>query len=63
KKYKKKNLESRLLKIKGLGKKRLNTIFIKFGSINSLISSSVNEIAMTEGIGENLAKKIFLYLH
>ena len=63
KKYKKKNLESRLLKIKGLGKKRLNTIFIKFGSINSLISSSVNEIAMTEGIGENLAKKIFEYLH
>ncbi len=61
--YKKDNQRSKLLTIEGLGSKRLNAIIKKFGSIESLKNASVEEISTSEGIGENLAKKIFEYLH
>ncbi len=61
--YKKSNLKSKLLTIKGLGRKRLNIILKKFGSIELLKKASLEEISMCEGIGEDLAKKIFEYLH
>lgn len=61
--YKKDNQKSKLLTIEGLGSKRLNAIIKKFGSIESLKKASVEEISNSEGIGKNLAKKIFEYLH
>lgn len=63
KRYKAGNLQSDLLKIKGLGKKRLNLIIKEFGSIEALKEVTLEQISKSEGIGDDLAKKIFEYLH
>ena len=49
--------------IDGLGKKRVNILLNKFGSIRSLIEADKDDIAKIEGIGESLAEKIFYHLH
>ena len=61
--YKNKTLKTKLLKINGLGKKRLNSIFKKYKSIKSLSKASSKNISSIEGVGPDLAKKIFDYLH
>ena len=63
KRYTRRNLESELLMIKGLGKKRINLIFKKFGSIKSLINADINQIAEIDGVGDILAKMIFDNIH
>jgi len=33
----------------------------KFGTIDKIMSASIEELCQTEGIGEELAKKIYTY--
>ncbi len=54
----KRTLKSLLSEIDGIGKVKRNALIDKFGDISTLISSSVEELAEVEGIGEKLAEKI-----
>lgn len=59
--HSKRNLESVLLEIEGVGKVKRMSLLNKFGTIDKIMSASESEIALTEGIGEKLAKIIKNY--
>ena len=63
KKYKNETLESRLKQISGVGEKRINALLKTYGSIESLKKAEMEEIAKMKGIGDDLAKKIYEFLH
>lgn len=58
----KRNLQSILTEIDGVGKVKRNALMDKFKDLSSLISASVDEIAKTEGIGDKLAVTIKEFL-
>jgi excinuclease ABC subunit C len=57
----KRNLQSALTEIDGVGKQKAIALMNKFSSIDKIISASEEELAQTEGIGKELAKKIKEY--
>jgi excinuclease ABC subunit C len=57
----KRNLQSALTEIDGVGKQKAIALMNKFSSIDRIISASEEELAQTEGIGKELAKKIKEY--
>jgi excinuclease ABC subunit C len=57
----KRNLQSALTEIDGVGKQKAIALMNKFSSIDKIISASEEELAKTEGIGKELAKKIKEY--
>ena len=59
--HSKRNLASVLQEIDGIGKKKRMALMEKFGSIDKIMSADVKALCEVEGIGEELAKKIFTY--
>ena len=59
--HSKRNLASVLEEIEGIGKKKRLALLDKFGTIDKIMSANVNELCLVEGIGEELAKKIYSY--
>ena len=59
--HSKRNLASVLREIEGVGKKKQIALMEKFGTIDKIISASVEDLATAEGIGEELAKRIYRY--
>ncbi|MBO7215013.1 MAG: excinuclease ABC subunit C, partial [Clostridia bacterium] len=58
----KRNLQSVLTEIPGIGKAKRNALMDKFKDISSLNLASAEEIAKTDGIGDKLAKTIKEFL-
>lgn len=56
-------LRSELEKIPLIGKSKVNILFDKFKSIDSIKSASLEELMSTKGVGEKLARNIFDYFH
>ncbi len=59
--HSKRNLSSILQEIEGIGKKKRAALLEKFGTIDKIMSASIEELSTVEGIGEELAKKIYTY--
>jgi excinuclease ABC subunit C len=59
--HSKRNLESVLTEIDGVGKVKRMALLEKFGSLDKIMQASEDELAQTEGIGKDLAKKIKTY--
>ena len=59
--HSKRNLSSVLEEIDGVGKKKRMALLEKFGTIDKIISADVAALCEVEGIGEELAKKIYTY--
>ena len=56
--HSKRNLASVLQEIEGIGKKKRKALMEKFGTIDKIMSASLEELCETEGVGTELAKKI-----
>ena len=61
--HSKRNLESVLSEIDGVGKKKRRALLDKFGTIDRIMNASESELAETEGIGPVLAKTIYDYFN
>ncbi len=59
--HSKRNLESVLEGIDGVGKKKRLALMQKFGTIDKIMHASVEELCAAEGIGEELAGRIKTY--
>ena len=59
--HSKRNLSSVLQEIDGIGKKKRMALLEKFGTIDKIMSASVEELCEVEGIGVELANKIYSY--
>ncbi len=59
--HSKRNLASVLQEIDGVGKKKQKALMEKFGTIDKIISATEEELCQAEGIGPELAKKIWSY--
>ena len=59
--HSKRNLASVLQEIDGIGKKKRMALLEKFGTIDKIMSASIDELCQVEGIGVELAKKIYTY--
>ncbi len=59
--HSKRNLASVLREIEGVGAKKQKALMQKFSTIDRILSASVEDLAETEGIGEELAKRIKKY--
>lgn len=56
--HSRRNLESVLAEIDGVGKKKRMALMSRFGTIDKIMGASVEELAETEGIGPVLARNI-----
>ncbi|MBQ8685241.1 MAG: excinuclease ABC subunit UvrC [Clostridia bacterium] len=59
--HSKRNLASVLCEIEGVGKKKQTALMEKFGTIDKIMQASESELSTVEGIGEELAKKIWKF--
>ncbi|MBP5242552.1 MAG: excinuclease ABC subunit C, partial [Clostridia bacterium] len=59
--HSKRNLQSVLREIEGVGEKKQKALMSQFSTLDRILSASVEELAKTEGIGEELAKRIKRY--
>ena len=59
--HSKRNLASVLQEIDGIGKKKRMALLERFGTIDKIMSASVEELCEVEGLGIELAKKIYAY--
>ena len=59
--HSKRNLASVLDEIDGVGKKKRMALLEKFGTIDKIMSADENALAEVDGIGPELAKKIYTY--
>ncbi|MGN1234441.1 MAG: helix-hairpin-helix domain-containing protein, partial [Christensenellaceae bacterium] len=59
--HSKRNLESVLEEIDGIGKKKRASLMQAFGTIDRIMKADKRELAEVEGIGEELAEKIYQY--
>ena len=59
--HSKRNLASVLREIDGVGPKKQKSLMEKFSTLDRILSASVQELAATEGIGEELAARILKY--
>lgn len=59
--HSKRNLQSVLSEIEGIGDKKQKALMEKFGTIDKIMSADVNELSECEGIGEDLASRIKEY--
>ena len=60
--HSKRNLASVLREIEGVGPKKQKALMEKFSTLDRILSASVQELAATDGIGEELAARILKYL-
>lgn len=59
--HSKRNLQSVLSEIEGIGKKKRIALMEKFGTIDKIMNASLEELGECEGIGEELAGRIKEY--
>ena len=59
--HSKRNLASVLQEIEGIGAKKQKALMEKFGTIDKIMHASVAQLCEAEGIGEELAKKIYIH--
>jgi excinuclease ABC subunit C len=59
--HSKRNLASVLQEIEGIGKKKQIALMEKFGTIDKIMHASIEEPCTVDGIGEELANKIYIY--
>lgn len=59
--HSKRNLASVLQEIDGIGKKKQKALMDQFGTIDKIMRASIDDLSKTEGIGADLAKKIYDY--
>jgi len=59
--HSKRNLDSVLSEIDGVGKKKRIALMEKFGTLDKIIGANTDELANTDGIGPKLAEKIKNY--
>ena len=59
--HSKRNLASVLAEIDGIGRKKQIALMEKFGTIDKIMSASIEELCSAEGIGEELALRIQKY--
>ena len=59
--HSKRNLDSVLSEIDGVGKKKRIALMEKFGTLDKIIGADTDELANTDGIGPKLAEKIKNY--
>ena len=59
--HSKRNLASVLREIEGIGAKKQKALMEKFGTIDKIMHASVAQLCEAEGIGEELAKKIYIH--
>ncbi len=59
--HSKRNLESVLLEIDGVGKAKRIALLEKFSTLDKIIGASVEQLSQVDGIGEKLAWKIKKY--
>lgn len=59
----KRSFAQELSAIHGLGKKRIDALLTKFGSVAEIASATVEELAETDGVGEVQAKQIYDYFN
>ena len=57
--HSKRNLASVLEEIEGVGKKKQIALMEKFGTIDKIMTATIEELSEVEGIGEQLATKIY----
>jgi excinuclease ABC subunit C len=55
-------MASRLDRIPGIGEKRRKSLLRRFGSVKRIAAASVDDLAQTEGIGQQTAHKIHFFL-
>ena len=60
--HSKRNLASVLSEIEGVGEKKRKALLERFKTIDKIIDASVDELATAEGIGKELAARIYEYL-
>lgn len=61
--HRKNSFISILSEIDGLGKKRINTLLERFGSVYEIKEKTVEELSDVDGIGAVYAQKIYDYFH
>ncbi|MBR3864108.1 MAG: excinuclease ABC subunit UvrC [Clostridia bacterium] len=59
----KRSFYSELNQIPGIGKKKINALLERFGSVYEISNKSVEQLLSVEGIGEKHAKTIYDYFH
>ncbi len=59
--HSKRNLASVLSEIEGIGTKKRKALLDKFGTIDKIIDATEEQLCEVEGIGPELAKKIYVY--
>lgn len=59
--HSKRNLASVLQEIEGVGKAKQKSLMEKFGTIDKIMAADLTALMQTEGIGEELAKKIYKF--
>ena len=59
--HSKRNLASVLEEIEGIGSKKRKALLDKFGTIDKIMSADETALCEVDGIGEDLAKKIYTY--
>lgn len=59
--HSKRNLASVLTEIDGVGKKKQKALMDTFGTIDKIMRASIEELRTVEGIGEDLANKIYRF--
>ena len=59
----KKQTESTLLKIEGIGKEKIKSLFDTFKNFDAIKNASEGELKKAKGIGDDLAKNIYGYFH
>lgn len=59
----KKQIESELNKIEGLGKKRIELLFNHFNTIEDLKKASIDELKAVKGLPETIANNIYSFYH
>lgn len=59
--HSKRNLASVLTEIDGIGKKKQKALMDAFGTIDKIMNATVEQLCQAEGIGLDLAKKIYTF--
>ncbi len=61
--HQKRSFFSELDEIDGLGKKKINALLLKFGSVHEIANATKDALMEVEGIGEKHAQNIYDYFH
>lgn len=61
--YKNDSLQTQLLKIEGIGEKRAELLFQKYGAIENIKNAPLEELSKIVGIGVRPAEKIYQFYH